>query len=87
MYPYFIEFLGSLFFIYVVLATQNIIAIGAAYTLVLLLVHNIAFGYLNPAVTIVMGSLGKIKSHEIVLYCLAQIAGGLMALEIFKRYK
>lgn len=87
MYPYFIEFLGTLFVIYVVLATQNVLAIGAAYTLVLLLVRNIAHGYLNPAVTIVMGSTGKIKSHEIILYCVAQIAGGLMALEIYKRYK
>lgn len=43
--------------------------------------------YVNPAVTISMLSLGKIHPSEVLPYCLAQVLGGLAAVEIFKRYK
>ena len=87
MYNYLAEFSGSLFFIYVILATGNPLAIGAALALVILMTANISGGHLNPAVTIVMASLGKISTDDIVPYILAQVFGGLVALELFKRYK
>jgi glycerol uptake facilitator-like aquaporin len=87
MYSYLAEFLGSLFFIYVILATGNPIAIGAALALVILMTSNISGGYMNPAVTIVMASLGKIGTNDIIPYIIAQVFGGLVALELFKRYK
>jgi len=49
---YLVEFLGTLFFVYIVLATGNAIAIGA-----------------------------------LLPYILAQIGGGLVALELFKRVR
>jgi aquaporin Z len=87
MYNYLVEFLGTAFFVYVILATGNPLAIGAALALTMLLTLNISGGYINPAVTIVMASAGKITTTDIIPYCLAQIFGGLNALELYKRYK
>lgn len=87
MYSYLAEFVGSMFFIYVILATGNPIAIGAALALVILVTSNISGGHMNPAVTIVMASLGKIGTNDIIPYVIAQVFGGLVALELFQRYK
>lgn len=87
MYKYLAEFSGTLFFIYIILATGNPLAIGAALALVILLTANISGGHINPAVTIAMASYGKIDTTEIIPYILAQIMGGLVALEIFQRYQ
>jgi glycerol uptake facilitator-like aquaporin len=87
MYNYLVEFLGSLFFIYVILATGNPLAIGAALALTILLTSSISGGYVNPAVTIAMAAAGKLPSVEVIPYCLSQIFGGLVALELYKRYK
>ena len=87
MYNYLVEFLGTLFFIYVILATGNPLAIGAALALTILLTSSISGGYINPAVTIAMAAAGKLPSVEVIPYCLSQIFGGLVALEIYKRFK
>jgi len=87
MYNYLVEFLGTAFFVYVILATGNPLAIGAALALAVLLTVNISGGHINPAVTIVMASAGKLPTVDIIPYCLAQIFGGLTALELYKRYK
>jgi aquaporin Z len=87
MYNYLVEFLGTLFFIYVILATGNPLAIGAALALTILLTGSISGGHINPAVTIAMAAAGKLPSVEVIPYCLSQIFGGLVALEIYKRYK
>jgi glycerol uptake facilitator-like aquaporin len=86
MYKYLAEFLGTLFFVYVGLATGNILAIGAAYVLALILTVSTSSGYLNPAITIVMAAAGKLETSDIVSYSVAQILGGLVALELYKRY-
>ena len=87
MYNYLVEFLGAVFFIYIILATENPLAIGAALALVILLTSNISGGHINPAVSIVMVSAGKLPVGDLIPYCVAQILGGLVALEIFKRVK
>jgi len=87
MYNYLAEFVGTTFFIYIILATGNPLAIGAALALSMLMTANLSGGHLNPAVTIVMASLGKIGTNDIIPYVLAQIFGGLVALELFKRVK
>lgn len=87
MYNYLVEFLGTTFFVYIILATGNPLAIGAALALVILLTMNVSGGYINPAVTIAMVSAGKLPTNEIIPYCVAQIFGALVALEIYKRFK
>lgn len=86
-YNYLVEFLGAAFFIYVILATGNPLAIGAALALVITMTSAISGGHINPAVSIVMASAGKLPTGEILPYCLAQIFGGLVALELYKRYR
>jgi glycerol uptake facilitator-like aquaporin len=86
MYKYLAEFLGTLFFVYIILATSNPIAIGAALAFVMLITSNISGGMINPAVTIVMASTGKLPTAEVVPYILAEVLGGLTALEIYKRF-
>lgn len=84
---YLAEFAGAIFFVYVILATGNPLAIGAALALVILLTSHISGGHINPAVSIVMASAGKISTSELIPYCLSQILGGLVALELYKKYK
>lgn len=87
MQQYLAEFSGTLFFVYVILATGNPLAIGAALALVILLAAPISGGHMNPAVSIVMASLGKIDRAELIPYVLAQVFGALIALELYKKYK
>lgn len=87
MYSYLAEFLGTLFFVYIIVSTGNPLAIGAALALVILVTSSISGGHINPAVTIAMASAGKINVEEIVPYVLAQVFGGLTALQIYKRMK
>ena len=87
MYNYLVEFLGTAFFVYIILATGNPLAIGAALALTILLTGKFSGGHINPAVSIVMASAGKLPVNDLVPYCLSQIFGGLVALELYKRYK
>jgi glycerol uptake facilitator-like aquaporin len=87
MREYLVEFLGTTFFVYVILATGNPLAIGAALALVILMTQSISHGFLNPAISIVMASSGVISTSELIPYCIAQILGALVALEVYKRYR
>jgi hypothetical protein len=84
---YLVEFLGSIFFVYIVLATGNPLAIGAAFALAVLMTKNISGGFINPMITITMAAAGQITNIEILPYCIAQILGGLVALELYKRVR
>jgi glycerol uptake facilitator-like aquaporin len=84
-FSYLAEFVGATIFVYVILATGNPLAIGATLSLVILLTSQISGGHINPAVSIVMTSIGKLQIDELLPYCLAQIFGGLTALELYKR--
>lgn len=84
---YLVEFLGTLFFVYIILATGNAIAIGAAMAIIVMVGGNISGGNFNPAVSVAMVAAGKLSSSELLPYILAQIGGGLVALELFKRVR
>lgn len=87
MNNYLVEFLGTLFFLYVILATGNALAIGAALALAVLVGGPISGGMFNPAVSVMMVAAGKLPKNELMPYVLAQLAGGLAALELYKRVK
>ena len=87
MNNYLAEFFGTALLVYVILATGNPIAIGAVLALIILLIGTISGRHVNPAVSIVMASIGRLPIDDLVPYCLAQIFGGLVALELFKRVK
>ena len=85
MQKYIVEFLGTMFFLYVIIATGNPIAIGLALTLAIMVGGKISGGNFNPAVSIMMTAAGKLPMKELAPYLIAQIVGGLAALEIHKR--
>jgi aquaporin Z len=87
MYNYLVEFVGTIFFIYVILATGNPLAIGAALALVIMLAKNTSGGHVNPAVSLAMVSAGKLPATELVPYVIAQCFGGLVAYQLFVRFK
>lgn len=85
MNKYLCEFLGTLFFIYVTLASGNPLAIAAAFLLTIMVIGPISGGHINPAVTITMVQAGKLSQNEMLPYIASQVAGGLAALQLFKR--
>ena len=84
---YLVEFISTLFFVYVILATGNPLAIGAALALAITLAAPISGGHLNPAVSVAMTAAGKLDIKDLFPYAAAQILGALTAYEIYKRYK
>jgi glycerol uptake facilitator-like aquaporin len=82
---YLVEFLGTLFLSFVIFATGNYLAIGAAVAVAVLLAgsvfKNAAF---NPAITIALLSAGKLSTNDVVPYIVAQIAGALAGFELVK---
>ena len=84
MNKYIVEFLGTLFLVFVIFATGNYLAIGAAFAVAVLLGGAISGGAFNPAVAIALMSAGKIPRSDLVPYIVAQVAGGLAGFELFK---
>lgn len=85
MNKYLVEFVGTLFFLYVILATGSPVAIGIALAIAIMVGGPISGGNFNPAVSIMMAAAKKLPMHELLPYVLAQVAGGLVALELYKR--
>jgi aquaporin Z len=84
MNKYLVEFLGTLFLVFVIFATGNYLAIGAALAIGVFLGGAISGGAFNPAVTIAFMIAGKIPRSDLIPYIVAQIAGGLAGFELFK---
>jgi len=80
-----VEFLGTIFFLYVILAVGNPLAIGLALTVAIMVGGKISGGHFNPAVSVMMVAAKKMRMNDAAPYILAQIAGGLVALELHKR--
>jgi aquaporin Z len=87
MYNYLVEFVGTVFFIYVILATGNPLAIGGALALVIFLARASSGGHVNPAVSVAMVSAGKLPATELFPYVAAQVFGGLVAYQIYLRFR
>lgn len=87
MNKYIVEFLGTLFFLYVILATGKALPIGLALIVAILLGGKISGGNFNPAVSVMMALAGKLPMHELLPYVLAQISGGIVALELYRHVK
>jgi len=87
MNKYIVEFLGTLFFLYVILATGQALAIGLALTVAIMVGGKISGGNFNPAVSVMMAAAGKLSMRDLLPYIVAQVAGGLAALELHKRVR
>jgi aquaporin Z len=84
LHKYLVEFLGTMFLIFVIFATGNYLAIGAALAVSILLGGAISGGAFNPAVTIALMYAGKLSRSDLIPYIVAQVAGGLAGYEAFK---
>lgn len=82
-----VEFVGTLVFLYVILATGHFAAIGAILALVIYLGGPISGGNFNPAVTVMMVASKKQKMNTLLPYVFAQITGGLLAVFLYTQIK
>lgn len=78
------EFIGSIFFMWVILASGNAFAIGAALAIAVFMVAGVSGGMFNPMAATVMLAHGKLKVSEYLPYVVAEVLGGLVALGIYK---
>ena len=78
------EFLGTMFFLYVILATGDAVAIGLGLTVAIMVIGKHSGGHFNPAVSVMKYVDGAIKSKDLMFYVAAQVLGGLVALKIFQ---
>ena len=88
MQEYLAEFVGTLFFCFVIIAAPNSsmkpLTIGAALAVAIMVVGKLSGGHFNPAVTIMMMMMKKMKQAHVVPYIVAQVLGGVAALELSK---
>jgi glycerol uptake facilitator-like aquaporin len=84
LHKYIVEFLGTLFLVFVIFATGNYLAIGAALAVAVLLGGAISGGAFNPAVAIALMHAGRLARSDLIPYIVAQVAGGLAGYELFK---
>lgn len=84
MNKYIVEFLGTLVLTFVILATGNWLAIGAALAVVALIGGPISGGAFNPAVAIAYAAANKISGSDVIPYVAAEIAGALAAFQLVK---
>ena len=52
-----------------------------------MVVGKMSGGHLNPAVTVAMAVGKKMNSNDVMPYVVAQVLGGLVALELSKRVR
>jgi aquaporin Z len=81
------EFLGTFFFFSIILnaianASLGPIAVAVGLLAAVYFGGSISGGHFNPAVSVMMFAKGNITADVLVLYILAQIIAGLVALSI-----
>jgi len=86
MQKYLVEFLGTMFLVFVIFATGNWAAIGGALAIAVLLGGPISGGAYNPAVAISLYSAGKLAKADLIPYIIVEILGGLAAFFVYKKF-
>ena len=64
-----------------------LLALPFALMAVIFILGKVSGGNFNPAVSVMLAMAGKLNMKELAPYVVAQIAGGLAALELYKRVK
>lgn len=85
LHKYLVEFLGTMFLSFIIFATGNYLAIGAALAVIALLGGPVSGGSYNPAITLALYNSGKLMKSDIVPYIIVEILGALAGFEAFKR--
>lgn len=80
MYDLLVEFIGTFFFLTVILATGEAVPIGLALLTAIYFGGKISGGHFNPAVSTMMAIKGAISLEKFIGYIVAQVLGGVVAL-------
>jgi glycerol uptake facilitator-like aquaporin len=86
MNKYLVEFLGTMFLVFVIFATGNWAAIGTALAVAALLGGKTSGGAFNPAVAISLYSAGKLDKTDVIPYIIVEILGGLAAFFVYSKF-
>ncbi len=86
MNKYLVEFLGTMFLMFVVFATGHWLAIGAALAIAALLGGAISGGAYNPAVAVSLYAAGKLPKSDLMPYIIVEILGALTAFYAYKNF-
>ena len=86
MNKYIIEFLGTMFLMFVILTTGNWLAIGAALAIAVMLGGAISGGAYNPAVAVSLYAAGKLPKSDVMPYVIVEILGALAAFYAYKTF-
>jgi aquaporin Z len=81
-----VEFLGTMFLMFVIFATGNWLAIGAALAVAVMLGGPVSGGAYNPAVSVALYAAGKLSKADLLPYIIVQILGALAAFYAYKRF-
>jgi len=87
MNKYFVEFLGTLFLIFIILITDNYLIIGASLSIAIFLGGPISKGCFSPVVTFALYASGELAYYELFPYIVVQIIGAVVAVELVKMIK
>jgi len=83
---YLVEFLGTMFLMFIIFATGNYLAIGAALAIGVFFGGPTSGGAFNPAVAIGLYHAGKLAKNDLLPYIIAEILGALAGFQVFKHF-
>lgn len=83
MLPFVFEFIGTFFFLYIILATGQALPIGIALAAAIFFAGSVSGAHLNPAVSTMLLAKGSLSLEKWMGYVVVQVLGGLVALTLF----
>ena len=84
MNRYLVEFLGTTLLSFVIFATGNYLATGAALALAVLLGGRISGGAFNPAVATALYMAGKLSQRDLLPYIIVEVLGAVVGFKMYK---
>ena len=77
---YLAEYLGSFFFILVILMSGgNPLVIGGALAMTVVLISGLSGAHVNPAVSLAQYLHGSLRPNDLLVYVALQLLGGVSA--------
>lgn len=80
-----VEFIGSLIFFSVILATRNALMIGATLAFLIFAFGKISGAHFSPSVTLMMLYKKHIPLEDAITFIVVQISAAVLAVELWKR--
>ena len=87
MLEYLVEFIGTFFFLSVIIITNNPLAVGLALSSMVWFGSKVSGGHFNPAVNLMMLLNKKINMTQFIGQTLAQFVGAVAAYCYYKQIK